>query len=77
MAKRKSLHEELGPIALPVLQGLMQSAANESKLPKRFKTDDSNCPRMIITDLITNRSVEVPLYAYSNVIETLTTLFPD
>lgn len=60
------------------LRGGIVAAANQRPLSKRFVVEAvASAPSMKITDLTTRKSAEVPLFAYGEVRDVLTTLFPD
>lgn len=73
----KSLHEQYGEKAPQVLQNIILQQAEKASLPARFKVCKKNSPRIVITDIETERSVEVPLFAYGEVRDVLNTLFAE
>ncbi|QST02469.1 hypothetical protein IMZ31_23760 (plasmid) [Pontibacillus sp. ALD_SL1] len=66
-----ALQEELGE-----LRGGIVDQANRQAMPARFKVKaHKDAPRMILTDTETDRTVEVPLFAYREVRKALHGLF--
>lgn len=56
------------------LRGLLRTEAEKIALANRFQTREDGS-KVVILDLKTMRSTEVPLYAYSQVRKVLNTLF--
>lgn len=58
------------------VRGTIQDAAESVQVPDRFQfTSSSDSPAMIITDMISGKSTEVPLYGYRAVRCALAELF--
>ena len=54
----------------------LRSAINKGKESNRFiKTPRTDSPAYTVTDTVTGKEVIIPLYALSEVMEALTTLF--
>lgn len=74
--KPTSLHAVHGADAIPILQGGMKSNADSRyKIPKRFKTE-GNGSSVIITDTLTNKSVDIGLCDYHGALKILEAFFP-
>jgi len=58
------------------LRSLLRTEAEKITLANRFQTWEDGC-KVVILDLKTMKSTEVPLYAYSEVRKVLETLFVD
>lgn len=73
-----SLHSQLGPRAIPALQGIMHQAALKYSLPEQFTfRDNERGNGVILTNTKNGKSVEVGLYAWGDVRQVLSTLLPD
>jgi hypothetical protein len=58
------------------LRGGIVDQAEKVELPSRFAVEPhKDLPRMIITDTETDKSIEVPLFAYGEVRKVLSSLF--
>lgn len=74
MSKRKSLHKELGPAAIPALSGMIAAEAEEQELPDYFTVEHEDGPGVTITNTKNGKSYSVPLFAYGEVREALNNL---
>lgn len=76
MKKGKSLFQEHGRLAIPIMQGTMQGRAEELyKIPERFQVTTNDGPSVTITDTETGKSVSVGLCNYHGARIVLGTFF--